>query len=87
MKDLLHHAILRPDRSVENCQRAARVLSYVLEHERGVLYMDIRRDMGLSYTQCVIAVGLLVNLEFVTVLTDAVWNGQHYVHPHTVIER
>lgn len=73
-----------PDRSIENGQRAARVLSYLFEANKPVLYKDIQRDMGLSYHQTVRAVALLTIMDMAAVHVKAVWNGQHYIYPHVV---
>lgn len=73
-----------PDRSIENVQRAARLLSYLCDNESGVFYRDIRRDLGLSYHQTVRAVDLLCAMDMAVVHVQAVWNGQHYIYPHKV---
>jgi len=86
MNTNLWRATRFPDRSIENAQRAARILSFVLEAKGPVYYQDIRRELGLSYRQTVRAVGLLCNMEFCRVEVSAHWNGQHYVYPHRVTE-
>lgn len=84
MRNNLWWATKYPDRSIENSQRAARVLSFICEYPTYVLYKDIKRELGLSYRQAVRAVGLLVAMDFVTVHVPSVWNGQHYIYPHQI---
>jgi hypothetical protein len=73
-----------PDLSTENWERAFRLLRYLEAERDGVMYKNIRQDMGLSYSQTIRAVGLLASVGSVKVRSIALWNGCNYIYPHFV---
>lgn len=85
MNTMLYHATRDPQLTIENQLRALRIWEYLEETTPPVTYKELRRDMGLSYRQTVIAIGLLVSCGVVHVMVTPEWNGCNYIYPHRIL--